>query len=140
MSDITANTRIHGSSARRAAPISAAGPIAWLRENLFSGWLSTAVTLVLGYLIVRAVMGFVDWAFINAIWSVPMTANGVAQTQACRELHGTGACWAVIDRKAPLHAVRHLSVRTALAPGAGLRCCSSGCSSSRRCGGSGTGR
>ena len=99
MSDITANAPITSGSPHRAAPITAAGPVAWLRENLFSGWLSTAVTLVLGYLIIRAVMGFVDWAFINAIWSVPVNANGVAQTQACRELHGTGACWAVVTEK-----------------------------------------
>lgn len=97
MSDITANTPI-GGSAPRSAPITAVGPIAWLRANLFSGWLSTAVTLALGYLLVRAVMGFVDWAFVNAIWSVPVV-NGVAQTQACRELQGSGACWAVVTEK-----------------------------------------
>ena len=97
MSDITANTPV--GSAPRSAPITAVGPIAWLRTNLFSGWLSTAVTLALGYLVVRAVMGFVDWAFINAIWSVPVAPNGTAQTQACRELHGAGACWAVVTEK-----------------------------------------
>lgn len=96
MSDITANTPV--GSAPRSAPITAVGPIAWLRNNLFSGWLSAAVTLVLGYLIVRVVVGFVDWAFVNAIWSVPVV-NGVAQTQACRELHGSGACWAVVTEK-----------------------------------------
>lgn len=92
MSNVTA-------SAPRSAPITAVGPVAWLRANLFSGWLSTAVTLVLGYLVIRAVMGFVDWAFINAIWSVPVAPNGQAQTQACRELGGTGACWAVVTEK-----------------------------------------
>ena len=99
MSDITANTPALPSSAPRSAPLTAVGPIAWLRANLFSGWLSTAVTLALGYLIVRAVMGFVDWAFINAIWSVPVSPTGVAQTQACRDLHGSGACWAVVTEK-----------------------------------------
>ncbi|MEO3470959.1 amino acid ABC transporter permease [Roseomonas sp. CAU 1739] len=97
MSDITINTPIQ--SEPRDAPITAAGPVAWLRENLFSGWISTAVTLLLGYFIVRSVMGFVDWAFINAIWWVPVSPTGVAQTQACRDLHGTGACWAVITEK-----------------------------------------
>ncbi|PHK94738.1 amino acid ABC transporter permease, partial [Pseudoroseomonas rhizosphaerae] len=43
-------------------------------------------------------MGFIDWAFVNAIWSVPVTAQG-AQTQACRALNGTGACWAVVTEK-----------------------------------------
>jgi general L-amino acid transport system permease protein len=84
---------------RRAPPVAATGAWAWMRANLFSNWLSTAVTLVCGYLIIRAVMGFVDWAFINAIWWVPVDGRGIAQTQACRDLHGTGACWAVVTEK-----------------------------------------
>jgi general L-amino acid transport system permease protein len=99
MSDITANTSVPRSTPRREAPVATTGALAWLRANLFSGWLSTAVTLALGYLIVRAVMGLVDWAFINAIWSVPIAPNGQAQTQACRELQGSGACWAVVTEK-----------------------------------------
>ncbi|MBR0643198.1 amino acid ABC transporter permease [Plastoroseomonas hellenica] len=81
-------------AAPRTPPISVIGPIAWMRANLFSGWISTAVTLALAYLIARWVIGFVDWAFINAIWSVPNN-----QTQACRDLRGTGACWAVVTEK-----------------------------------------
>jgi len=99
MSDITATTPLPRDTTPRSAPLTAVGPVAWLRANLFSGWLSTAVTLALGYLIVRAVMGLVDWAFINAIWSVPIGPNGQAQTQACRELQGSGACWAVVTEK-----------------------------------------
>ncbi|WP_198370239.1 amino acid ABC transporter permease [Roseomonas rosulenta] len=99
MSDITVNTPAIPAQSARSAPLTAVGPIAWMRANLFSGWLSTAVTLVCGYLIIRAVMGFVDWAFINAIWSVPVDGRGIAQTQACRDLHGTGACWAVVTEK-----------------------------------------
>jgi len=99
MSDITATPSSLGGTAPRSAPIATEGPVAWMRANLFSGWLSTAVTLVLGYLIIRAVMGFVDWAFINAIWSVPVAPNGQAQTQACRDLGGSGACWAVVTEK-----------------------------------------
>ncbi len=78
----------------RRPPITAVGPLAWLRANLFSSWLSTAVTLLLLYLIVRWAIGFVEWAFVNAIWWVPNN-----QTQACRDLHGAGACWAVITEK-----------------------------------------
>ncbi|WP_137125821.1 amino acid ABC transporter permease [Roseomonas sp. HF4] len=99
MSDITATPPTIRASTPRSAPLTAIGPIAWARANLFSGWLSTAVTLLMGYLIVRATMGFVDWAFINAIWSVPVAPNGQAQTQACRDLGGSGACWAVVTEK-----------------------------------------
>jgi general L-amino acid transport system permease protein len=95
MSDITLNvTSKVAEAAPRTAPISQIGFVGWLRANLFSGWLSTAVTLALGYFIIRWAIGFVDWAFINAVWSVPNN-----QTQACRDLRGVGACWAVITEK-----------------------------------------
>jgi general L-amino acid transport system permease protein len=76
-----------------------AGVLAWLKANLFSGWLSTAVTLALGYVIVRVVVTLVSWALIHAIWSVPYAADGVAQTGVCQRIAGTGACWAVIADK-----------------------------------------
>ena len=85
-------------SGPRKPPITAVGPIAWAKTNLFSGWLSTAVTLAMGYLVIRLGLSFIDWAFVKAIWSVPMGPTG-AQTQSCRDLQGAGACWAVIADK-----------------------------------------
>ena len=35
-------------------------PTAWMRENLFSSWLSTAVTVVLALLVAKAA-----WAFLQ---------------------------------------------------------------------------
>jgi general L-amino acid transport system permease protein len=70
-----------------------------VKANLFSTWLSTAVTLALGYVIARVVIAFVEWAIIGAVWSVPYSANGIAQTGVCQEAKGTGACWAVIADK-----------------------------------------
>lgn len=81
-------------SVPRRAPTLAVGPVAWARANLFSSWWSTAVTLALAYLVVRWTVGFVDWAIINAVWYVPDN-----QTQACRQLSGIGACWAVVTEK-----------------------------------------
>jgi general L-amino acid transport system permease protein len=96
MSDIPLFTSAAGvpEAIPRRPPVLTAGPGAWLRANLFSSWLNTAVTLVLAYVIVRYAIGFVDWAFINSIWSVPNN-----QTQACRDIKGVGACWAVITEK-----------------------------------------
>ena len=98
MSDITLGTavsRVPGeASAPRNPPMSQIGVAGWLRANLFSSWISTAVTLVLLYLIIRWAVSFVEWGVINAIWWVPDS-----QTQACRELKGEGACWAVIAEK-----------------------------------------
>ena len=89
-----------------AAPITRArpsavssGPVAWARANLFSGWLSTAVTLALGYLIIRFAIGFIDWALIHAVWSVPAGANGQPDPSACRAVKGEGACWAMVGDK-----------------------------------------
>jgi general L-amino acid transport system permease protein len=82
----------------RAPPIAMTGPVAWVRQNLFGSWLSTAVTLLLFYLIVTRAIAFIDWAFINAIWSVPNTPSG-PDTRVCRALQGSGACWALIGEK-----------------------------------------
>jgi general L-amino acid transport system permease protein len=75
------------------------GAVAWAKENLFSTWLSTAVTLALGYVIVRIVVALFEWAVVGAVWSVPYSPTGVAQTAVCQEAKGTGACWAVIADK-----------------------------------------
>lgn len=93
MSDIAAP------AAPVAPPPVLLGPWQWARANLFNSWLSTAVTLALGYLLVRAAVGFIDWALVRAVWSVPVNANGMADTTACHEAKGYGACWAVIADK-----------------------------------------
>ena len=99
MSDIALNPSAKlPETAPRSAPITQIGLIGWLRTNLFSSWISTAITLALAYLLARWAIGFVEWAFINAIWSVP-SVNNQPQTQACRDLRGAGACWAVIAEK-----------------------------------------
>jgi general L-amino acid transport system permease protein len=84
----------------RARPMTAsAGPIAWARANLFNTWFSTAVTLVLGYAILRALVGAVEWGIFNAIWHVPYGPTGIADTAVCQNAKGEGACWAVLGDK-----------------------------------------
>jgi general L-amino acid transport system permease protein len=75
------------------------GPVAWLRANLFNTWWSTAITLVLAYLIIRWGLGLISWAFVHAVWSVPEGTNGLPDTQACQAAKGVGACWAVVGEK-----------------------------------------
>lgn len=96
MSDITLDTAVAKApeAAPRTAPLSQIGLAGWLRANLFSSWINTAVTLVVLYFVVRWAIGFVEWGIINAVWSVPDN-----QSQACRDLKGVGACWAVIAEK-----------------------------------------
>src|SRR4051794_5785416 len=68
--------------------------IRWLRANLFASIPSSIISLVLILLLAKACVSFVQWAFLNAIWTVPDS-----QTGACRALRGLGACWAVIPEK-----------------------------------------
>ncbi|MCU0987853.1 MAG: amino acid ABC transporter permease [Acetobacteraceae bacterium] len=82
----------------RRPPSLSVGFVGWLRANLFNSWASTAVTLVLAYLIIRWTLGFLDWAVFNAVWSVPGTGQAV-NTSACRDMKGVGACWALIGEK-----------------------------------------
>ena len=74
------------------------GPVAWARANLFSGWASSVVTIVLGLLLLRWAYQFVEWGLIHAVWSVPEGATG-SDTSACRAVQGVGACWAVLTEK-----------------------------------------
>jgi len=84
---------------RERPPAGTVGPVAWARQNLFGSWLSTAVTLALGYLLIRWCTEFISWAVIHAVWSVPETASGQPNPAACQAAQGTGACWAVIGEK-----------------------------------------
>ncbi|MFQ6549909.1 amino acid ABC transporter permease [Aestuariibius sp. 2305UL40-4] len=74
-------------------PASQAGVVMWLRENLFSNWFNSILT-VLGILAV----------YYLVIWLTPWLANGVWDADSlseCREiLDGTrGACFAVLTER-----------------------------------------
>jgi len=99
MSETAVAADQHYAAARKRPPAGITGPWAWMRTNLFGSWWSTAVTLVLGYLILRIVVGLIGWAFVYAVWSVPYSARGVPDTSACLNVYGHGACWAVIADK-----------------------------------------
>ncbi len=86
-------------ASRDRPPRSVYGPMAWMRANLFGGWLSSGVTILLGYLIVRGAVGFFDWGFLNAVWTVPTLPNGNPDPATCRALRGAGACWAAVGDK-----------------------------------------
>jgi general L-amino acid transport system permease protein len=85
--------------ARQQAKIAALGPWAWLRINLLATWWSTAVTLALGYAILSILYNLLTWGIIHAVWTVPYSANGIADTSVCQNVKGTGACWAVLTDK-----------------------------------------
>jgi hypothetical protein len=118
-------------AAPRTAPISQLGLVGWLRANLFSSWINSAVTLLVLYFVVRWAIGFVEWGIVNAVWSVPNN-----QTQVCRDLKGTGACWAVITRSTASSCSAPTPSRSTGARRCAW-CCSWGSTSSPPCGASG---
>ena len=72
-----------------APPALSVGWLGWLRANLFSSWWSSVLTLVLAYLIVKAVLAVVGWAFVHAVLFG-------TDPKPC---HEGGACWPVINEK-----------------------------------------
>jgi general L-amino acid transport system permease protein len=74
-----------------AAPIFSRGVLAWMRANLFSGWVSGALTILTLGLCLWLIPPLVAWATIDAVWSAPDGA-------LCR-VHQDGACWAFIAQK-----------------------------------------
>jgi len=74
-------------------PTKEAGAVKWMRENLFSGWFNTILTLLAVYIVIRIVTGAAPW-FYNGVWDA-------SSIRECRDiLDGkTGACFAVlVDR------------------------------------------
>jgi general L-amino acid transport system permease protein len=74
-----------------SAPIFSRGALAWMRANLFSGWISGFFTLALLALSLWLIPPLIAWATVKAVWSAPDGA-------LCR-LHQDGACWAFIAQK-----------------------------------------
>ena len=97
----TAATAIQAyAAARERPPLRSTGPWAWAKANLFGSWLSTAVTLVLGYLFCA-----LPWSFYaHGLSCTPSGAcrtmpQGTPDNTACQNAKGIGACWAVIADK-----------------------------------------
>ncbi|HEY0182242.1 MAG TPA: amino acid ABC transporter permease [Rhodopila sp.] len=99
MSQATATAEHMPAESQARPPAGIVGPWAWLRTNLFGSWWSTAVTLVLGYIIIRVVFSLFEWGVVHAIWSVPYGPTGTPDTAVCQNAIGIGACWAVLTDK-----------------------------------------
>ena len=62
-------TTAHPSTAS-PPPIAQVGAIAWVRKNLFSNWFNTLLTVVLGLVLGRTLIGFLTWATTTAKWQL----------------------------------------------------------------------
>jgi general L-amino acid transport system permease protein len=79
-------------------PVSQRGVVKWLRENLFSGWINSALT-VLGLLavffLVRAILPWLLHGVTNANSQLECYSTVVANWGE----DATGACWAIIKQR-----------------------------------------
>jgi general L-amino acid transport system permease protein len=72
----------------RPRPVTA-GPLAWLRANLFNSIPNTILTLAALYLLAVIIPPVIRWALVDAIW----------HAETGRACHNGGACWAFIAEK-----------------------------------------
>jgi general L-amino acid transport system permease protein len=79
---------VHKSS--EPPPIEKIGALRWMRQNLFSSPLNSALSLVTLGLVVYWGAGFIKWGILDAVWYTP-------DHEVCRA--AAGACWAVIAEK-----------------------------------------
>jgi general L-amino acid transport system permease protein len=80
---------------QQPAPLSVAGPLAWIRANLFSSPLNAILTLLCIWLVVVTLPEMIRFYFIDAVWS------GTSRDACLADKVGrpVGACWAyVADR------------------------------------------
>jgi general L-amino acid transport system permease protein len=77
---------------QQPAPLSVAGPLAWVRQHLLSSPLNIALTLVCLYLVVDSVPGLIRFYFLDAVWT------GTSRDACLADKVGrpVGACWAYI--------------------------------------------
>jgi general L-amino acid transport system permease protein len=77
----------------KAPPIAEAGAVKWLRENLFSGWLNSLLTVAALYAVWWLAVQILPW-LSNSVWN----AGSLSE---CREIldGASGACFAVINER-----------------------------------------
>jgi general L-amino acid transport system permease protein len=82
---------------QQPAPRSQVGFTRWARDNLFSGWFNTILTLVSLFVIYKVLAATLPWIF-GGVWN----ADSLAQCRdIMNEVHGNThyACWAVIHER-----------------------------------------
>lgn len=80
---------------QQPAPLSVAGPLAWVRAHLFSSPLNIALTLLCLYIVATTLPELIRFYFVDAVWS------GTNRDACLADKVGrpVGACWAyVADR------------------------------------------
>lgn len=83
--------------AEREPPVTERGIIKWGRENLFSGWVNSVLTIVAIYVIYSILSHLLPW-FMNSIWQ----GSSLSECREIRDAVNNGepsACFAVITER-----------------------------------------
>jgi general L-amino acid transport system permease protein len=80
-------------SPKLSPPPSTVGVQGWLRTNLFSNIFYSALTVILGVLVIWILWKLLNFVFIDAVWTG-------ADREACLG-EGIGACWPMVTEKFP---------------------------------------
>ena len=82
-------------------PAAEIGAAKWVRENLFSSWTNTILTLLSLYVVYAVLSGLVPWLF-NSVWvagSLSECREILAATTHNTDGHSAGGCFAVITNR-----------------------------------------
>ncbi|MEX0430325.1 amino acid ABC transporter permease [Spiribacter insolitus] len=79
----------HQASPDLPPPPTQRGLLRWLRENLFSTWYNSLLTVAIGYWLITTFVPLINWAFIQAVF----TGSGA---DACNP---DGACWVFVEQR-----------------------------------------
>lgn len=80
-------------------PTTETGVLAWLRENLFSSWFNTLLTVLSIGLLIWIVPPFLDWALFKSVWNAGSLSECRSIIVASFGEGSHGACWAVINER-----------------------------------------
>ncbi len=93
MTDTVQNYKV-GEHPSLPPPSNTVGPIAWIRDNLFSSPTNIVLTLVCAWLLYKIVPGSLNWLFFDAAFTGE-------DRNACKAV-ADGACWAFIGERLAL--------------------------------------
>ncbi len=85
---------------QQEAPGTSIGAVRWVRENLFSGWLNTVLTLLSAYAVYWLVSHIGPW-FTQSVWTAGSLQECRAIIAAAHGEGASGACFAVLRERWP---------------------------------------
>ena len=87
----------NGSNGVKSAPKQAVTVTGWLRENLFSTWYNTVLTIVAVFIVYVVVSSIWTWGITNAVWEAETRRECFDIIKRLHPDNPIGACWAGVN-------------------------------------------